>query len=159
MPYISARHEAARALAEAGIPVFPCLINDKPPVGWLVPNGLKDRTADIYQIDKWWAQGDWNLAVVPEDMGCTVIDLDTKHANKDGLATWDALCREHGWTPTYKLIVRTPSGGFHCWFRGSSPPSVGTARKGLGPGIDTRGIESYVLMPPSAIDGTEYSYA
>lgn len=159
MPDISPRHQAARELIAAGIPVFPCLIGDKPPVGWLVPNGLKDRTVDPLAINKWWEQGDWNLGVVPEDMGCAVIDLDVKHLGKDGLATWDAFCREHGWAPSYMLIVKTPSGGFHCWVRGSLPGSVGTPRKGIGPGVDTRGRESYALVPPSVIDGVEYTYA
>lgn len=156
MPYISPRHEAAAALASAGIAVFPCLINDKRPVGFLVFNGLKDRTTDLKLIDKWWSQGDWNVAIVPEDMGCYVVDIDTKH--HDGLATWNALCAEHAWAPTYSCVVRTPSGGWHLYYRGSQANSVGTPRRGLGPGIDVRGREGYVLVPPSVIDGREYSY-
>lgn len=157
MPYNSPRHEAAVALAGAGIPCFPCLINDKPPVGWLVPNGLKDRTTDLLLLDKWWAQGDWNVAIVPEDIGCYVVDIDTKH--HDGLAVWLALCAEFGWSPTSSCVVRTPSGGWHLYYRGSQANSVGTPRRGLGPGIDIRGREGYVLVPPSVIDSTEYTFA
>lgn len=158
MPYISARHEAAATLAQAGIAVFPCLINDKPPVGWLVPRGLKDRSCDPLLIDKWWSQGDWNVGVVPDDLGCAVIDLDVKDG-KNGLETWGNICSDQGWEPVYKLVIRTPSGGFHLWFHGSLPGSVGTLRRGLGPGIDVRGRETYVLLPPSIVDGVEYSYA
>lgn len=157
MQYNSPQHEAAVALASAGIPVFPCVINDRNPVGWLVPHGLKDRTTDLKLIGAWWAQGDWNLAIVPEDMGCYVVDIDMKHGN-NGLATWQALCAEHGWAPTCSCVVRTPSGGWHLYYRGSRANSVGTPRRGLGPGIDIRGREGYVLVPPSVIDGTEYAY-
>ncbi len=159
MEDISPRHKQARELAAAGIPVFPCLIDGKAPVGWLVPNGLKDRTTDLNLIDKWWASGDWNVGVVPEDMGCYVVDLDTKYEHKNGLETWGRLCEENAWTPEYELTVKTPSGGFHIWKRGSMAPSVGTVRKGLGPGIDIRGRESYVLIPPSIINGVEYTIA
>lgn len=152
----SQRHSVARALASAGIPVFPCLINDKPPVGWLVPNGLKDRTIDPVLVDRWWSEGDWNLGIVPEDLGCYVVDIDTKH--HDGLAAWLALCAEHAWAATCSCVVKTPSGGWHLYYRGSQANSVGTRTRGLAPGIDIRGREGYVLVPPSAINGVEYTY-
>ena len=155
MPDISPRHEAAATLAHAGIPVFPCLINDKKPVGWLAPNGLKDRTTDTNVIAKWWGQGDWNLAVVPNDLGCYVVDIDAK---RDGLTTWLALCQEQGWEPAAPLVVCTPSGGWHLYYKGSHANSVGTPRRGLGPGIDIRGREGYVLVPPSVINGVGYTY-
>lgn len=52
------------------------------------------------------------------------------------------------------LVVETPSGGQHLYYNGSLP---GTAAK-LGPGIDTRGRASYVLAPPSIVDGRQYTY-
>ena len=127
-------------------------------MGWLVPNGLKDRTTDLALVDKWWGQGDWNLAVVPEDLGCFVVDIDMKHGN-NGLEVWQALCAEHGWTATCSCVVRTPSGGWHLYFRGSQANSVGTPKRGLGPGIDIRGREGYALVPPSVVAGVEYTYA
>jgi len=156
MQDVSPRLAAALELASAGIPTFPCLINGKAPVGWLVPNGLKDRTCDPILLQKMWAQGDWNLVIVPDDLGCFVADIDPRH---DGLTTWRALCEEHGWAPWAELQVNTPSGGWHLYYKGSHANSVGTPRRGLGPGIDIRGREGYVLVPPSIIDGVEYRYA
>jgi hypothetical protein len=153
---ISPKHATALMLADAGIPCFPCGINAKEPVGWLVHRGLKDRTCDRALIDKWWTQGDWNVAIVPDDLGCYVVDIDIRDG---GLDVWRALCEEHGWHGAASCMVRTPSGGWHLYYRGSHANSVGTAKRGLGPGIDIRGREGYVLIPPSIIDGTEYTFA
>ena len=151
---MSPRHAAALELAAAGVPVFPCAVNGKDPVGWLVHHGLKDRTTDALLIDRWWAQGDWNLAIVPDDLGYFVVDIDPKHG---GLQSWLALCQEQNWAPTAALVVCTPSGGWHLYYRGSTANSVGTAQRGLGPGIDVRGRDGYVLVPPSVIAGVEYT--
>src|SRR5207253_512654 len=68
----SVRLNAALALAEQGIPVFPvwflrngqCACGDrgcgkkknaaKHPIGHLVPHGLKDATTDHAAISRWW---------------------------------------------------------------------------------------------------------
>lgn len=149
----SPRRIAALALAHAGVPTFPCIPNEKRPA---TTHGLLDRSADMAVVQKWFDAADYNLAFVPDDIGCFVVDLDPKH---DGITTWRTLCAEHAWQPVCNLMVRTPSGGWHLYFKGSLPPSVGTAKRGLGPGIDVRGRGSYVLLPPSVVDGVEYSYA
>jgi AAA domain/Bifunctional DNA primase/polymerase, N-terminal len=92
---------------------------------------------------------DCNLAFEPEDMGLAIIDGDTYH---DGcnIAALDL-------PPTYE--VQTPRGGTHFYFVGSLPPSVGDPTKPdkvLGPYIDTRGRGSYVLLPPSIVEGGRY---
>ena len=149
------RHAAALELALAHVPVFPCRVGGKEPAGQMVHNGLNGRTIDIGTINAWWAVADWNLAIVPEDVGCYVVDIDPSHG---GVVTWAQLPRElYVEQATPKLQVRTPSGGLHLYFGGSLPPSVGTDRRGLGPGVDIRGRGSYVLVPPSVIDGIEYT--
>lgn len=149
------RHAAALELALARVPVFPCRVGGKEPAGQMVHNGLHGRTIDIGTINAWWAVADWNLAIVPEDIGCYVVDIDPSHG---GTETWRKLCEDNGWADhAARLQVRTPSGGLHLYLGGSLPPSVGTDRRGLGPGVDIRGRGSYVLIPPSVIDGIEYT--
>lgn len=137
----SPRHIAALAYAAAGVPVFPCIVNGKRPA---TANGFHGATTDRTQIDAWWGQADYNLAIEPETAGWAVVDLD----GAEGKATWGDIAE--AFEPTYE--VTTPSGGRHIYFTGSLASSV---RK-LGPGIDTRGRGGYVLMPPSAIDGRPY---
>ena len=141
---ISARHAEALAYAQDGIPVFPCRENGKEPA---CPHGFLDATTDVNKINspEWWSGHDYNLAIVPDMAGWAVIDLD-----RGGQATWDSLCP----TPVNTMSVRTPSTGRHLYFKGKLPPST---RK-LGPGIDTRGYGSYVLVPPSVINGVEYQW-
>lgn len=71
-----------------------------------------------------------------------------------GVASLEALTRDHGALPD-TLLIRTPRGGLHYWFAGSCPSSVSR----IGPKLDTRGDGGYVLVPPSAVNGVEYTYA
>jgi hypothetical protein len=53
-------------------------------------------------------------------------------------------------------MARTPSGGFHYYFRWQHP--LGNSAGKLGPGLDTRGEGGYVVVPPSIIDGSYYEW-
>lgn len=137
-------HAQARVLAEAGIKVFPCVVDGKQPA---TTNGFKDASLDLEQIDAWWNEADYNIGVCPEDAGWCVIDLDP-----GGEPHWVALLAENGaHAPTYE--VETPRGGRHLYFSGSLPPSASK----LGSHIDTRGRGSYVLVPPSVVGGKPYT--
>ena len=135
---ISPRHGAALAYARAGIPVFPCVAGSKRPA---TPRGFHDATTDEETINGWWSEADYNVAVEPERAGWAVIDIDRPEVPPK-LA--ELAARSH--------IVRTPRGGWHIYLAGSLPPTAGK----LGSGIDTRGHGSYVLMPPSIVEGRPY---
>lgn len=138
-------HQAARAFAEAGIPVFPCIPNGKQPA---TANGFKDASADPPQIDAWWTENpQYNIGMCPEDAGWCVVDLDPPV----GIENWKQFCAEHAIDDT-TYSVRTPRGGQHLYFAGSLPPSSSK----LAPKVDTRGRGSYVLVPPSVVDGKSY---
>lgn len=130
--------------AEAGIPVFPCVVEGKTPA---TPNGFKDATTDIDQITAWWGDGTpYNIGLEPERAGWCVVDID----GAEGEGSWFTLCEEHGEPST--RVVMTPNGGRHLYFKGSLPPSASK----IGHKIDTRGRGSYVLVPPSVVNGREY---
>lgn len=130
----------------ARIPVFPCVQNGKKPA---TANGFKVATRDAAQIDAWWSENpEYNIGASPHDAGCFVLDID----GEAGEASFRELIATHGALPdTYE--VRTPRGGRHLWFRGSLPSSVGR----MGKNLDIRGQGGYVLLPPSVVNGTEYS--
>ena len=140
-PERSALHIAALAYAAKGWPVFPCVTDSKAPA---CPHGHKDATLDIEQINAWWSTADYNIGLEPEQVGMGVIDADTYKT--------DCEIEDLFLPDTYE--VQTPRSGTHYYFKGSLPPSAGTK---LGKGIDTRGRGSYVLLPPSVVDGKPYA--
>lgn len=135
----SPRLIAALRYAEAGIPVFPCVVNGKNPA---VPRGFYAATTDPEVIKKWWAEADYNIGLYLEPAGLCVIDVD----GIDGRIWLEGA----NLPPTF--TVATPSGGFHLYYKGSLPSTASR----LAPSVDTRGRGSYVLAPPSVIDGREY---
>lgn len=133
MQPLSELHKAARAYAEAGIPVFPVEVNGKKPV---TPNGFYDATTDTKTIDDWWSKADYNLAMSPALAGLFVVDVDPGAS----------------FNPISTYTVQTPRGGFHYYFEGSGPT---TASK-ICAHVDTRGSGGYILIPPSRINGVVY---
>ena len=139
-------HQAALDYAARGVPVFPVEVGGKRPA---CAHGHKDATTDATTINNWWyAVPTYNIATVPAMSGLVVIDIDDKHGHQ-GSASWAALCPEGVDT----LMVRTPSGGLHIYFQGNARPSAGK----LGDGLDVRGEDSYVLLPPSIIADVRYA--
>lgn len=149
--YHSVKHQAASEYAASGRPIFPCLPHSKVPA---TPNGFHDATTDLNQIDAWWTENpEFNPASCPHLCGEAVVDLD----GPDAEAAWLDLVLDHSIPETYS--VRTPRGGRHLYFAGSLPMTAwkNNPKRSLGPHIDTRGVGSYVLLPPSETEDGVYS--
>lgn len=146
MQATSALHEEARRLAGNGVPVFPCVAGTKRPA---TLNGFHDASTDLDIIDAWWSEDpNYNIAFSPHMVGLGVIDLD----GEEGELSWDAWQNEHArLAETY--TVRTPRGGRHLYYRGILPAT----QSKLGVHVDTRGIGSYALVPPSVVEGSSYT--
>jgi hypothetical protein len=134
-------------------PIFPLLPNEKIPA---TPNGFKDATTEELTICQWWKDNPAaNLAMPTGDAsGFLVLDIDPKNGGLDSLAKLQAEYEELS-----TLMVRTPSGGFHYYFKWQHP--LTNSNKGLkqyGPGLDVRGEGGYVVIPPSVIDGKHYEW-
>ena len=138
---------AARSLASAGVPVFPCVPGEKRP---LTKRGFHDATTDLDQVSTWWDR--WpsaNLAIpTGPASGIEVVDIDIRSTGS-GFPAFQRARREglvHGWA----ALVRTPSGGLHHYF------PVGTSREQPSwqapqAHIDFRGTGGYILAPPSQV--------
>ena len=148
---ISKLHQAAINMIEAGYPVFPCVENGKAPA---CPGGFHDATCERNAIDQWWGSENpnYNIAYSPQAVGLGVVDLDGQSA----IADWERLRSEHQIPDTYE--IETPRGGRHLVFTGELPQTAWAPgnKRCLGEHIDTRGIGSYVLAPPSIVDGKPY---
>ena len=138
--------EAALAYASKGIPVFPCAPRGKVP---LVIKGFKDATTKPEIIRAWFSR--WpaaNIAIPTGELsGWAVVDIDPRHG---GDVSLDRLISENGPVPD-TLESLTGGGGRHLIFRWEPGfnNSAGTAKGGIAPGIDSRGLGGYIIAPPS----------
>ncbi|MFN3612618.1 AAA family ATPase, partial [Tepidimonas sp.] len=85
----------------------------------------------------------YNIGVLTTDM--VVADVDVKN-NKPGLENYYGM---GGHFDT--LVIRTPTGGYHCYFNG---PDSSLAP--LADGLDIRSHNGYVVGPGSVINGRAY---
>ncbi len=162
--------EAAYELAAAGIPVFPCQtdgqtsdgepLHKKPCPGVIWPTRATTRRADIDAMWRPWpkAAPGIHLAKTPY----FVIDCDApkRDGQVHGVDWLRNICEAHEFDLTEVPIVKTPSGGWHVYFRRPAGARIGNGRGSLPPkdqcGIDVRGSGGYVLGPGAEIDTGRY---
>lgn len=139
---------AALAYAAAGWPVFPCKPGDKAPD---TLHGFHDATTDPAMIRSWWdRRPERNVAIATGAPGADVLDVDVKPAG-DGWAAFNRLKRA-GYLAGARALVRTPSGGLHVYFAGTSQPCGRLPRHYL----DFKALGGYVVAPPSVVGGQPY---
>jgi hypothetical protein len=146
---------AALQLAYQGWPVFPCRPEGKEPI---TTRGFKDATTNPQQIGAWWAQNP--SANIGHPTGrYVVVEID----GDEGFRTMAHLKAEHEWPVT---LTAMSGRGLHLYFE---PPEGEPMRncvgirpngRGIGKGIDVRGIGGYVIVPPSVHpSGRRYRWA
>jgi hypothetical protein len=131
--------------------IFPAIVSwneqtkklDKKPAikGW-----REAATTDPAQLLKWWDE--FPNAVPGIELGRSglfVIDLDRHVGGPDGVAGFKALRRDHA-IPRC-LTVKTPSDGFHLYFRQPDGEPLGNGRGSLPKGIDVRGAGGWTVAP------------
>jgi hypothetical protein len=139
---------AALDYAARGLPVFPLVPAGKAPA---VSRGFLSATTNPATIRRFWTDPERNIGIpTGASSGFWVLDID----GDEGEATLRALELKHGAIPSTRTVVTAR--GRHAWFAypGSMPTTVGR----IGPGVDTRGDEGYVVVPPS-IHQTGCGYA
>ena len=149
---------AAREYGEHGDPVFPvwhaegdrcgcrafdCQSPAKHPIASLAPEGLKNATTDPAVIGGWWARFPEASVAMRTGMTSTVLDVDPAKGGRETLARLEA---EYGPLPLTPKVL-TGGGGEHYHFA----PVAGLRNSSgkVGPGLDIRGEDGYVLLPPS----------
>jgi hypothetical protein len=141
--------EQALACAARGWPVLPCLPGQKIPA---TAHGYRDATTDPDQITDWFSShSDWNLAIATGAPGPDVLDVDDRGPAGNGYAAFRQL-KQAGLLDGASTYVRTPGGGLHAYFTGTSQ------RSGHLPAhhLDFQATGGYILTPPSQIDGRAY---
>lgn len=133
--------DAALAWARRGFPVFPLVAGHKTP---LHDDWPSVATCDEGELRRMWTdpvlrtEQDYNIGVKCNDM--VVVDVDTKFG-KDGHNQYMQLGGNYD-----TLVVRTPSGGFHCYFQGPDSANVAIA-----PDVDIRSHNGFAIAPGSEI--------
>lgn len=146
------RKSAVLDLLECGFHVLAVQPNEKRPDKLLTPNGYLDATQDDDVAGGWWtAKPKANVGIAcGADYGLVVIDVDVK-GGAPGMATYASLNLGNYAT----LTARTPTGGFHLYFK-----HPGVKLQATLPGIDIKGADGggYVLAPPSALPQGTYTW-
>jgi hypothetical protein len=157
------RLAAALDYARKGLPVLPlhsvqagrcsCPAQDCRNVGKhpRSEHGVKEATTDAAQITAWWTR--WPEANIGIATGSAVVVVDVD-PRKGGDDTLRVLEDAHGRVPpTWRS--QTGGGGEHIFFL--LVPGLGNSAGRLGPGLDVRGIDGYIVAPPSShASGREY---
>lgn len=134
---LSKLHKAALSYVEKKYRVIPVVPGQKTP---MLKAWHENAFTTAEQVNAHWSQHpESNIAICPEDNGYCIVEQDPG-GSVEGLNLPE----------TYE--VESPRGGTHYYFLGSLPPSVGK----LAPHVDTRGKSSYVLVPPSVVNGKTY---
>jgi Bifunctional DNA primase/polymerase, N-terminal/AAA domain/Primase C terminal 1 (PriCT-1) len=155
--------DAAGEYAGRAVPIFRvfgvrngrCLCGrscDSPGKHPLLPGGFKVATSDEATIRAWWTETpDANIAT--HTSWCVVLDVDKKLGGDDTLAE---LERHHGALPDTPRVL-TGGGGVHIYFAPPAGVHVPNSASKVGAGLDIRGPDGYVLLPPSRhISGGDY---
>lgn len=143
--------KAAHKFAAKGQPVFPCRTQGEKAKRPYTKHGVDDASTDPAQILRWWKANPDAAVGLATGVKWDVLDVDTKNGI-DGRVHLPYLQRI-GLLDGCKRVARTPSGGWHLYFK-AAPGNTNKANRDLG--LDVRGLGGYVLAPPSYIETDEY---
>lgn len=133
---------AALALAQAGVPTFPCAQDKKPRVKW-----REAATTDAAAIRAWWQRWPDAMPALPtgDASGIFVVDLDVDKQTGELRGEESIIALGLANAIAIAPSVTTPSGGRHFYFR--HPDGLGNSAGRIGAGIDTRGTGGFVIAP------------
>ncbi|WP_410585429.1 bifunctional DNA primase/polymerase [Amycolatopsis sp. lyj-108] len=155
-------HASALDAIRRGWRVFPQAPRSKRPA---IRRWEQRATLDPETVNRWWGRfPDSNVGIACGPSGLLVLDLDAAHGpvpapwanlgvahGSDVIALLAARARER--VPSNTLVIATPRGGEHWYFR--RPPgttlrsTIGDRGRGLGWRTDTRGPGAAVTAPGS----------
>ncbi|WP_092603548.1 bifunctional DNA primase/polymerase [Actinopolyspora xinjiangensis] len=125
-------------------------------------------TTEAHVIDRCWSHDAYNIAVATGPAGLVVLDLDVAKPGEPVPDRWsmvgvstgadvlEHLAHRVGETlpPTY--TVRTPSGGWHLYYRAPAGSQYRNTAGTLGWLVDTRAHGGYVVAPGSTLPDGAY---
>jgi hypothetical protein len=151
----------ALSLASRGWHVFPLTPGaKKPPV---IDQWETRASTDPDQIHHWWREIPFNVGIATGPSELVVIDLDRTKPGETVPAQWATLgigsgaamlrerTHQHNTRITPTFAVRTPSQGWHLYYRTPAGAALRNTQGVLGWKIDTRARGGYVVAPGSRV--------
>ncbi|MFI8526306.1 bifunctional DNA primase/polymerase [Promicromonospora sukumoe] len=144
---VSGTAEAALLLADAGVPVFPCVQGSTRP---LTARGPLAATTNLDRVAWWWSRYPATNLGLPTGAtsGLDVVEVYADRSRSGYSAL--RLAMRAGLMPQPALAITTPTGGLHLVFPHpplAAQPSWDAPRSGLG----FHGDGSHILLPPSLV--------
>ena len=137
---------ALRLAVQHGLSIFPLVAGAKVPLAGT--RGVLDASAHPEHIGAWAEQHPYSNYGVAGGGGSNllVLDFETREAAQ--------LCADRYGARPLAPTVATPNGGTHEYGRLPAGVAIGNSCRKLGPDIDTRGQNGYVVGPSSTlVDG------
>jgi hypothetical protein len=158
--------DAALVYAAHGFPIVPASVKSKVPIaaadkdanGNKIPQtgGVYKATTDEAQIRAWWTGHEWLIALpMGERSGVWCLDVDTGEDHADGVAEWNKIIAEHD--PIVTREHRSATGGPHLIFNWNAEQPIGCSSGNLPRGMEVKGANSYIIVPPSRRKGRSYT--
>ena len=134
----------ALALADAGIPVYPCSPDKRPKIA----GGYRAAVTDRNTIIEWFIRWPTSLAAIPTgpQSGLFVLDVDGPAGRRSLNALLVKLGIERP-ADLSRVAVRTPSGGFHFYMTLRPGEAPRSRASDISLGLDTRGIGGGIIAP------------
>ena len=152
--------QIALKLVRLGFPVFPCnsgRLDPKRVKAPLVANGFYSATLDVPQLSYWWSKWPDALVGIPTGgtSGISVLDGDVDKKTGENIGEQQIVSL--GLSHSRALVVNTPSGGIHYYFRHVDGVRSSTGK--IASHIDVRGDGGYTIAPENVLpDGRKYQY-
>ena len=140
--------EKAQKIGALGVAVFPVGGKDgkTPLIGGYTNFRFPPSQSTLAKWSEKFPNANIGLSCGPSEL--VVVDID-----QAGLFS-DMLIR-FGPTP---IIVKTPSGGYHLWYRERNPVRSRNLRTSHGLAVDIKALGGYVLVPPSTRPRDQKAY-
>ncbi len=113
----------------------------------IVVSWKEERTTNSAKIQAWidqYGKCNWG-GVTGKASGKFVVDIDPRHG---GTETFNALEKEYGKIPNTRLH-KSGGGGLHIIFEIPRGMMIKNGSNVLGPGVDIKGEDGYIVLPPS----------
>ena len=136
--------ESFLTLARRGWPLFPVGEDKLPCVKDWENAATTDEARLREQFSNLMLDHECNFGFPPGRADLLVIDVDLKKVN--GMESLKAFCKEHGETLPHTFTVKTPSGGFHFYYKAAGLRS----KNNFLPGVDIKSNGGFVIAPGSA---------
>ena len=151
---------AADLIKRYGFSLIACRADSKEPA---IPRGVHGASDDVDTVRAWLdnlteKEARPNIGIACGQGSIVVVDIDYKN-DQDAFLNAGELCGHDTaqlWEPD-TVIVDTPSGGQHWYFRAPDFPVKN--RTGIVSGVDIKADGGYVIAAGSSINGKHYDYS